>query len=238
MLVATWNSQGYKFGDGQIRRLLNDNHIDVLCLQECGILSNISFERRDRDENVYEGRWEEYIVIYYPWRGGKRCNMAIMVKECINIEQAGCLVPLLPQNFIPDGEEEKTEEDESPENHERKGLRGMLHVQLALQDGRKFRIANVHLPSGRPAFARKIGHFFLSMPFMYSGNVVLLGDFNTFPDSWGNLTHHRIESSGYSTHPETGTELDYMITTIGAGITSELGEVGQSDHLPVIFKIE
>lgn len=68
MILATWNTQGYPFANNQVAKLLGDENIDVLCLQECGALTNIKFRPL---ENVFIGKWNNYKVIYYKWR---RCR--------------------------------------------------------------------------------------------------------------------------------------------------------------------
>lgn len=240
MIVCTWNSQGYKFGNGIIQNLLKNEgcYIDILCLQECGYLSNICFTHRKN--NVYYGIWKldknaNYHVLYYPWRGGNRCSMTILIRETIMIEQFACLTPIASSQYA---YEEQTESD-TGEDQDRKGLRGMLHVRLDVS-GRKYRVANVHLPSGAPKFARKIGYTFLSMYFMRTDNVIMIGDFNTEPNSWnrnilGNI--YKFCGENNITHYNPPKCLDYMITTIISEISSKVVYPGDSDHAAVIFEI-
>lgn len=239
--VCTWNSQGYKFGDGTISTLLSMHNIDILCLQECGILSNISFTPFN---NIKYGLWSlnrktAYSVLYYEWgasSNGSRCNMAILINNTIKIQHAFCMKPVTT-TLTADCEEEETEA-ETGEGHLRSGLRGMLHT-LIEKDSNKYRIANVHLPSGKPKFARKIGYTFLSMPFMQEEGVIMVGDFNTTPDTWelGSFHNCIVAKNAYS-YPSRDKNLDYMITTIfPSSINANVISAPNSDHLPVLFDI-
>ena len=241
MRICTWNSQGYKFGDNTINTLIKQYQIDILCLQECGQLGNI--KKFVKCANIKIGEWycdtkTIFNVLYYELRCGQagcRCNMAILVRDTITIYNPVCL-EVVTKYDASKSQEEPTEND-TGSNNDRKGLRGMLHTEIAVGNSR-YRIANVHLPSGVPSFARKIGHTFLNMPFMQWGKVIMVGDFNTSPESWNfnNKVHNLVIANNDYTYPSLSKNLDYMVTTMNpSSIYAKVVSAPFSDHLPVVF---
>lgn len=136
-------------------------------------------------------------------------------------------------------EPEETTEKDSGEEVLRKGVRGMLHMLIEVNH-KCYRIANVHLPSGRPGFARKIGYLFLSMFFMSKDNAIMVGDFNTTPDSWDfkGKIHNLVVADNFYSYPSLEKDLDYMVTIMNpSSITAKVVEASRSDHLPVVFYV-
>ena len=240
MNICTWNSQGYKFKDNVINDLIKKNDVDILCLQECGVLSNIHF---DNYKNIKVGQWNcdqntSFAVLYYEWGhhyNTSRCNMAILVKNTIKVCDAICLEVIGGEQ--PNYKDEEPTEEDAGKHFTRKGIRGMLHTKIEL-NGMNYRIANVHLPSGNPKFARKIGYTFLSMYFMKSENVIMVGDFNTSPETWEfkDNIHKLVTANNAYTYPSLEKDLDYMVTTmVPSSIHANVVSAPSSDHLPVVF---
>lgn len=239
MIIGTWNSQGYKFGDNIMHNLLQDHNIDILCLQESGDLSKLP--RRGYVENfgngLFCGIWEcnhtIYNILYYSWRNNSRCSMAILIKNGIVFQDPRIILPPIVGNEeIKIYPEEKTENDNDEEDNQRKGLRGAICVTIE-----NVLILNVHLPSGRPAFARKVFYHILDNVGGYP-NMFCFGDFNTTPTSWTSLRtkYMGIIHSNYPTH-NGGHELDYAITNMNFGNIKAIVESYFSDHYAVIFDI-
>lgn len=237
MIIGTWNSQGYKFGDNIMHNLLQSQNIDILCLQESGDLSSLLGENVKKFANgLFCGIWEcnhstSYNILYYSWRNDSRCSMAILIKNGIVFQNPRIILPPLVENEdIENYIEEKTENDEG--DNQRKGLRGAICVTIE-----NVLLLNVHLPSGRPAFARRVFYYILNSVGGYP-NMFCFGDFNTTPTSWTNLEtkYMGIIFSNNPTH-NGGHELDYAITNMNCGSIKEIVQNCYSDHYAVIFDI-
>lgn len=118
----------------------------------------------------------------------------------------------------------------------RKGLRSMLRVDIEYNDD-VISINNVHLPSGRSSFARKVGYNFIdyccnNRP----NNFIMIGDMNTLPSKW-NARYYRLISNPRSfTHTGNNT-LDYMFTNMMV-LSKKVDTVFQSsDHLVLFYEL-
>ena len=238
MIIGTWNSQGYKFGDNIMHNLLQNHNIDILCLQESGdLLSHLLRENvKNLGNELFCGIWKcnrntSYNILYYSWRNNSRCSMAILIRNGIVFQNPRIILPPIVGNEeIKNYPTEKTENDEG--DNERKSVRGAICVNI-----NNFLLLNVHLPSGRPSFARKVFYHILNNVGGYS-NIICLGDFNTIPNSWtsSSLRHMNIVNSGYATN-SSGNELDYAITNIMNMNFIKIGSPNLSDHVEVIYSI-
>lgn len=86
--------------------------------------------------------------------------------------------------------------DDNDYIEERKGLRSMLRVDIKHNDD-LISINNVHLPSGQPNFARKVGYAFISnCRYNRPSNFIMIGDMNTLPNSWHVKYSHLIYTPG------------------------------------------
>ena len=153
--------------------------------------------------------------------------MAILYKKGIPIsaEKSRIITPIVSNEEKDLYAAEQTENG----NAENEGLRGAICVPVD-----NFLLLNVHLPSGRPAFARKIFYEILNNIGGFP-NMIFVGDFNTTPSSWTSLQskHLNVVNSNRGTHLG-GHELDYAITNItGLNVINERN--GFSDHNVVIF---
>lgn len=239
MKIVTWNCQGYKFGS-EMKSLVNELSPDVITLQECGDIRNIS-EEWYRIKGIHpfvRGKWSlksnsrtiKYNIFYYPWRNYSRCSMATLVKENLIWKNANCL------EAIPSSEKALDKEDGSEDGDEERRLRATIRINVNFE-GDDFYICNVHLPSGRPSFARKVGHVYLDCSSYLSSNMIMVGDFNTEPGTWVfDSKNLRIIDGNRPTH-ESGRILDYIITNSAKSIAIDLPGIVMSDHYPVIVEV-
>lgn len=157
MRVCTWNSLGDKFDGGYVSQLLSGLDIDVLCLQECGNLARyFSHETKETDlslcfKTVYKAGRNGYTLIYNIWNVGGRCNMAMLVRDNIQIDN----VYRNKTRILYDGSGEELQD--MPCYSEKSLVREMITVEMTA-GGTSYTINNIHLPSGHPQFARKIGY--------------------------------------------------------------------------------
>ena len=230
MRICTWNSRGDKFNDNYVRSLLQEKGIDILCLQECGNLARYFNENiKSYDINYYkEHIWYEYLLIYHVWNVGGRCDMAVLVKQ--NIAISNIYINKAQILYDNNGEERNN----MPLYTEKDLIRAMMTIEL--KDG--YTINNVHLPSGKPAFARKVGYrLFCNYQCRNIANMFTLGDFNTPPNSWILLSPFKISHTNINTHT-SGNIYDYMIYTNSQNYVANRHENNYgSDHYPVYFDI-
>lgn len=234
--VATWNSQGYKFGDGYVDNILGGYRPDVLCLQECGNLSNFFTDPETYmyRNDMYIGKRGNYSLVYYPWRGGCRCSMAVMVKDCHRLESATLFEAITGRDDATEPSE-KTEADDG-ECELRKGLRPIMRVRIGA--GRSsVTVCNAHLPSGCPAFARKVGYAFLTG--YKPRDFIMAGDMNTVPEDWNLPARLHVTEAG-RTYPWDSPSrcYDYCITDIGRPRAAETYFPGTSDHLAAVYEFD
>jgi len=231
MRIVTWNSQGYKFG-GYIGVLIHKLSPDVIVLQECGDIKIISdkWNPIPGTNRLDVCKWrfgsKKYNVFYYSWRADSRCSMATLIREDLVYTNPTCLEYTDIGKFEDDSEEYDTE---------RQDLRGTIRIHVN-SDGTDFYICNVHLPSGRPSFARKIGYAYIKNSSCLSSNMIMVGDFNTEPDTWKLEMSQRVVACKSSTH-NSGHELDYAITNSTKSMAIEVVKMEGSDHYPVMIDI-
>lgn len=233
MKILTWNSQGYHFGE--VNSLVNKLKPDIVTLQECGNIRNVSIIEMERKEGIhpfYQGVWkcgkELYNIFYYGWRNDSRCSMATLVKMDLSFRNPNCLLAI---NVESERRKYKAEPTEKEDIIDRQGIRATIRLHV-----NDLYVCNVHLPSGCPEFARKIGHTYLNFSKYLSSNMIMIGDFNTVPNSWSLDKNLRIINSGESTHEKN--ELDYAITNSTKNIYIEVKESAFSDHRPVLLTLE
>lgn len=237
MILCTWNSQGYKFGNNIMGTLLKYYNIDVLCLQECGNL--IKLAPNQLANNLYQGNWSNnnlsYDILYYPWRGG-RCNLAILIKKG-NIIINNCFYK--SQVFLYDkyGNEKNVIFDNGTNiTNDKQLLRGMLSIEMQVSNSSPFFVNNVHLPSGHPNFARVVGERLFCNYFMLNNKMYTVGDFNNNPQNWDFPRSLFVRSPKFQTH-NAGGIYDYMVTNSPAFINPIVIPCVSSDHDPVYFEI-
>lgn len=246
--LVTWNTQGNAFAEGKINHLINTYHPDIICLQECGNIWGTSVKFSNCIDNQinrgtftydeYEG--PEYSVFYYPWNGACRCSMAVMVNSKFNVSDYS-LISLYFQKEDDSYEDiiSETTDMRGDEDYveERKGLRSMLRVNIRHEDD-DISINNVHLPSGRSSFARKVGYEFIDDCFNNcSRNIIIIGDMNTLPDSWRYPYSLRVTAPTIYTHT-CGKILDYMFTNMSKLYVEVDDDFHSSDHLAVFYELQ
>lgn len=236
MLIATWNSQGYKFCEGYIDKFLRECSLDVLCIQECGNLSGF-FTNPDTyicRNDMYITKHGNYYLIYYPWSNHSRCSMAVMVKENYIIESATLFEVVIPRRKVSELLEET--EDDKNDNEHRKGIRPIMRIRI--NTGlTSVTVCNTHLPSGCPSFARRIGYSFLTG--YKPSNFIMVGDMNSLPDDWNLPTHIHVETAGKTYSWDNLSKCyDYCITDIGRPYAHDTYYPGNSDHLAAIFEFD
>lgn len=237
MKIVSWNCQGLKLSEG-VRALVSSEKPDILTLQECGNLkgTSIKFDSSKTELNpLIVGEWQDYLVFYYPWRNFSRCSMASFVKNDLECKSPYYYIDVLsdPEDKRADSTEDKSDKSENSDEL-RKGLRAALCVEVKDRD-HSYLICNIHLLSGQPAFARKVGYKYLDT-LSYNPFMIMIGDFNTEPHQWKSLKSMlRLVNSGVATH-ESGSELDYMITNIHNRISASVLDSCGSDHCPVMFE--
>lgn len=247
--VATWNTQGNAFADGKINHLIGTYDPDIICLQECGNLAatSVVFPGRPSGSRIICGTFRpdaygsiEYNVFYYPWRGGCRCSMAVMTKSGFRVAGSS-LVDFHGNDDGGDADDPVSEttggRDDEGHMEERTGLRAMMRVNIEHM-GDEISINNVHLPAGRPAFARKVGYALIDDCFnKCPRNIVIAGDMNTLPDSWRQPHSRRISAPDSLTH-ECGGTLDYMFTNMHVLHVDVDDGFRSSDHLAVLYEMQ
>lgn len=230
MRICTWNSRGDKFNHDYVRSLLQKMRIDILCLQECGNLARyFNKEIKIYDINYYkETTWYEYFLIYHVWNVGGRCDMAVLVKQDIAIDN----IYINKAQILYNSSGEET--NDMPLYAGKKLVRAMMSIEL--QNG--YIINNVHLPSGARPFARKVGYrLFCNYRYRTNQNVFTLGDFNTPPNTWTLPNGFQIAHTNVETHT-SGNILDYMIYNNGCQYrANRVEDTYTSDHYPVYFDI-
>lgn len=248
--IATWNTQGNAFGEGKMNHLISAFNPDIICLQECGNLDGTSvvFQRDSRVGQIRRGTYEhgtrngiKYEVLFYPWRGASRCSMAVLVKSTLAISDYSLVDYNIAYNIDEPDEvdvSETTEGDDEEDYVEaRKCLRSMLRVDIKHNDD-IISINNVHLPSGRPGFARKVGSAFINKCCSYRHRYfIMIGDMNTLPNSWDGQFSRLISAPEDYTHSGKNT-LDYMFTNMQASVLNIDDGFHSSDHLSVIYEIQ
>lgn len=233
MKICTWNSRGDKFKDSHVFSLLTGNDIDVLCLQECGVIDRLMDPPKLYHTTKYgEGDYlakNLYKIIYYVWKGGGRCNMAMLIKSGITIHNV--FTSNAQILYDSDGNEL------SGMSSGNSLTRAMLSVDMTC-NGNRLTINNVHLPSGNASFARKVGYrLFCNSHMRRDANIFTLGDFNTEPDTWTLDGSFRISAPTQATHTGSKT-LDYMISNNNRQYTPTVDNDNYgSDHYPVFFDI-
>ena len=246
--IATWNTQGNAFGEGKMNHLISTFNPDIICLQECGDLYKTSvlfFECSDGESvnyGIYQyGEDDIYNVYFYPWRGASRCSMAILVKGTFTISGSSLVNYPFPSNIDESGEVDVSEtvnsNDDEDNIEKRKGLRGMLRVDIKHNDD-IISINNVHLPSGCPSFARKVGSAFLNnCRNNRPRNFIMIGDMNTLPNTWNREYSRQLSAPRSETHT-SGNTLDYMFTNMFVSFWDADSGFHSSDHLSVIYEIQ
>lgn len=247
--IATWNTQGNAFAEGKINRLIRIYDPDIICLQECGNL----LSRRDMfprfiakspiNHGTYKSgsfRGKEFNVFYYPWNGACRCSMAIMVKTKFNISNYS-LVSFFGQREETSYNDNFSETSASHEEENyvkaRMGIRSMLRVNIEYMND-EISINNVHLPSGCPSFARKVGYTFIDDCFKrFPRNIIIVGDMNTPPELWRYPYSLRVSAPNDRTH-SGGNTLDYMITNMHKLNVKVDDKFNSSDHLAVFYELQ
>lgn len=247
--LVTWNTQGNAFADGKINHLINTYHPDIICLQECGNLdgTRVVFQDGYSAGRIRRGTYEhgirsgiKYNVFFYPWGRIGRCSMAVMVNSQFNVSDYS-LISLYFQKEDDSYEDiiSETTDMRGDEDYveERKGLRSMLRVNIRHEDD-DISINNVHLPSGRPSFARKVGYEFIDDCFNNcSRNIIIIGDMNTLPDSWRYPYSLRVTAPTIYTHT-CGKILDYMFTNMSKLYVEVDDDFHSSDHLAVFYELQ
>lgn len=233
--IGTWNMQGCTI-DGT--NLLNTvfgllNTVDILCLQECGVLQERESWLRVKgypglfmaDLNAgTESRKRNLRIYHYPYGDNPRCSMAILVD--LDLFSQDDIFPILIK-----GEG---------------NVRPCVGVRCC-----EWGVFCVHAPSGNDAFARKTVYGFIDVidKNLHDGvfeKVVIAGDFNTSPDQFklskGYECCYLIDDSGkmIPTHPSSDACYDYCIIKGAepkdAGVMDSTS--GLSDHLGVGFLFE
>lgn len=230
MKICTWNSRGNKFQDCCISTFLTENNIDILCIQECGNIDYLTEKTwRLYKRGNYQANRTPYHLIYYPWNWGGRCNLAMLVKAEIEIKD----IYVNKAQLLYDAQGNELNGYQWGNPH----IRNMLTAELKY-NGMEFTVNNVHLPSGCPAFARKVGYRLFCNYFSRSrSNVFTLGDFNTTPDTWILQRPFSISAPNHNTHTG-GKILDYMITNDYKQYNATIyNDNFDSDHYPVWFDI-
>lgn len=240
MRLATWNAQGDAFGDMAVKRLMTDNDIDILCLQECGSSSS-TYLKEEGINGCWRMRYYDFDGYYYPWGDSNcRCSMAILAKS--DYQLADGLV-IDPPDFheIRDPFEEPEESERVSEVMVSKGLRGLLLATILVND-KHYAIGCVHLPSGCPSFALKVWKEFRLEVLNRPEAAMVLGDFNIPLPVW----HKKMPMQGLyraqtPTYPSNANYLDYLYAPALVlqdelyGQTLDLPK--GSDHLPVCFDV-
>ena len=248
--IATWNTQGNAFGEGKMNHLISAFNPDIICLQECGNLDGTSvvFQRDSRVGQIRRGTYQhgtrngiKYEVLFYPWRGASRCSMAVLVKSTLAISDYSLVDYNIAYNTDEHDEvdvSETTEGDDEEDYVEaRKCLRSMLRVDIKHNDD-LISINNVHLPSGRPSFARKVGYEFINYcRCNYPRNFIMIGDMNTNPNVWDKQYSYLISAPRSGTHGGRNI-LDYLFTNMPVSFVDVDDRLCSSDHLSVIYEIE
>lgn len=233
MKIISWNCQGLKLSEG-VSALVGNKNPDILTLQECGNLNgtSIEFDSIKPVNSLVLGKWRDYNVFYYPWRDSSRCSMATFIKKGLEWKNPYCHIDIVSDSDVrsTDAIEDKSEEGDDL----RKGLRAAVCVDVKYEDY-NYLICNVHLPSGRPSFARKVGYKYMEI-LSYCPCMIMVGDFNTEPDYWQSLKSMlKVVKSRMATH-DSGSELDYMITNIHYRVYASVLDSRGSDHCPVMFE--
>lgn len=112
----------------------------------------------------------------------------------------------------------------------------MLRVDIKHKDA-IISINNVHLPSGCPSFARKVGSAFINNSrYNRSRNFIMIGDMNTCPNTWNKEYSRQLSAPGSKTHAR-GNTLDYMFTNMFVSFWEADDGFHSSDHLAVAYGI-
>ena len=248
--IATWNTQGNAFGEGKMNHLISAFNPDIICLQECGNLDGTSvvFQRDSMVGQIRRGTYEhgtrngiKYEVLFYPWRGASRSSMAVLVKSTLAISDYSLVDYNIAYNIDEPDEEDVSEttegDDEEGYVEARKCLRSMLRVDIKHNDD-IISINNVHLPSGCPSFARKVGSAFLNnCRNNRPRNFIMIGDMNTLPNTWNREYSRQLSAPRSETHT-SGNTLDYMFTNMFVSFWEADSGFHSSDHLSVIYEIQ
>lgn len=230
MRICTWNSRGDKFNNNNVKSLLQNNKIDILCLQECGNLAR--YFNKNHDINSYQKvAWYNYILIYHVWNVGGRCDMAVLVEQNIEIDN----IYINKAQILYDNN--GNEISGMPACSDKSLVRAMMTLELQY-NGMPYTINNVHLPSGNKPFARKVGYrLFCNSLMKNTKNMFTLGDFNTPPDTWTLPNGFQITHTNVGTHT-SGNILDYMIyNNQNQYMANRVEDTYTSDHYPVYFDI-
>ena len=247
--IATWNTQGNAFGEGKMNHLISAFNPDIICLQECGNLDGTSvvFQRDSMVGQIRRGTYEhgtrngiKYEVLFYPWRGASRCSMAVLVKSTLAISDYSLVDYNIAYNIDEPDEEDVSETTEGDDEEDyveaRKCLRSMLRVDIKHNDD-IISINNVHLPSGCPSFARKVGSAFLNnCRNNRPRNFIMIGDMNTLPNTWNREYSRQLSAPRSETHT-SGNTLDYMFTNMFVSFWDTDSGFHSSDHLAVAYGI-
>lgn len=245
--IATWNTQGNAFGDGKMNHLIQTFHPDIICLQECGDLykTSVRFFEYSYGNTVNYGIFEYkeddiFNVYFYPWRDASRCSMAILVKSTFTVSDCSLEGYDIPCNIEESDEYDVSEtvnsNDDVDNIEKRKGLRSMLRVDIKHKDA-IISINNVHLPSGCPGFARKVGSVFINnCRYNRSRNFIMIGDMNTLPNTWNREYSRQLSAPRSETHT-SGNTLDYMFTNMFVSFWDADSGFHSSDHLAVAYGI-
>ena len=241
MRVATWNMQGASaYGENSfllLNSILNGENIDVMCLQECGCLSDRLDWEPDENPNIKHSeyyiptrsRGVAYHVLHCEWgNSNDRCSLAIIIKGVYFNELCYSLY------F-------KYSDDTRP----------LLGVYIKDFDCGFF---TAHCPSGVSKFAQTYINQGLSVIKKDKANnifskFVVAGDFNIrakdFTEIIGVKKHYPMNKSGEPVDTQkSGGCLDYCVTNSCLNPNNieilDFGKYGQdgkdhSDHKMVIF---
>ena len=228
--IATWNTQGNSFAEGKLASLVKKNAPDVICLQECGTLSNLTCQHfcqsdddSESDESCEEltisfgthSRKVDYKVFFYPWGySNKRCSLATLVKSSVLVKGQS-IVQLTYKS----------------------GIRNLLRVIICDQHYKSIIIDNAHLPAHCSNQAKTLVKERLSWP-MKDCNFIFIGDMNVPIYEW---ERENLKFGPYGPTTETqkmGNTLDYIFTDLKVVSINADECYHGSDHLAVSYEID